>query len=76
MARKKRWVVREPKHLDGTAWYGLCVGPKPRKPENGWNANMTEAVAFLCSSHFEQFVPKRYHLEPDGGPVEIFADEE
>lgn len=69
----KRWAVRENLQSDGTAWYGLFVGLKPRKD---WNSKRAKFVVFLCSRHFEAFVPKCYHLPPGGGPVEIrFEDE-
>ena len=72
---QKRWAVRAEARVGGSYW--LSVGDKPRKPKRGWQWHRF-AVDWLpvSSTTVERFFPKRYHLPPGGGPVEIrFADE-
>lgn len=69
---KQRWAVREAD--PNSEWYWFFIGKKPRKPKGGWpgpNDHTRNRRGPMRSHWFEAFFPKRYHLEPGGGPVEI-----
>lgn len=65
----KRWAVRR------GYIYELFIGGKPRGPfKELWKRN--NYVGGIGSRCHERFMPERYHLPVNGGPVEIgFADD-
>jgi hypothetical protein len=72
MANTKKWLVRE---VGEWGWpreamyYGVYVGRRPYlSTGNNWVGKREHRVGPRA---VEALLPKRYHLEPGGGPVEL-----
>ena len=71
--RKKLWLVRE-SELNG-GQYELYAGKSPSNKElKRWSSLGIKSCNFImrfCPEEFERFIPGKYHLPFDGGPIEL-----
>ena len=66
---RKRWLVRYPKiHHMHNPEYELFIGRRPYLRHGRW---IGKDDCSVCAGCLESLLPKEYHLEPGGGPVEL-----
>ena len=65
--KTKRWLVQ-----DETGQYQVIERQRtPHKPAIGWTRWRGHPKKYACRSCVAMLLPKSFHLEPGGGPVEL-----